>query len=153
MFALNVSQVREVLDMIAITKVPKSPAFMKGVINVRGTVVPVIDLRIKFGIPVKKTDLETRIIIMDIILDNESTVIGALADSVHEVKDLDPSQIEAPPRLGARWRSDFIKGIGKTDDTFIMILDIDRVFSSDELAFIGEVESAVPLPKEAVAEG
>ena len=153
MFALNVSQVREVLDMIAITKVPKSPAFMKGVINVRGSVVPVIDLRVKFGIPEKKTDLNTRIIIMDLVLDNESTVIGALADSVHEVKDLDPSAIENPPRLGARWRSDFIKGIGKSDDTFIMILDIDRVFSSDDLAFIGEVESETPLPKEAVAEG
>ena len=153
LFALNVSQVREVLDMSPITKVPKSPGFMKGVINVRGSVVPVIDLRIKFGLPEKETDLETRIIIMDLVLDDESTVIGALADSVHEVKDLDQSRIEAPPKLGARWRSEFIKGIGKSDDQFIMILDIDRVFSSDELAFIGEVESASALPETKSAAG
>ncbi|MCP4351916.1 MAG: chemotaxis protein CheW [Desulfobacterales bacterium] len=140
-FALDVAQVREVLDLSTITKVPGSPDFMRGVINVRGSVVPVIDLRLKFGLPQTDNTVDTRIVVMEISLEGEITVLGSLADSVDEVMELEPGFIEKPPRIGARWRIEFIKGIGKKDDQFIIILDIDRVFSSDELALVETTDS------------
>ena len=133
-FALDVAQVREVLDMSIITKVPGTPDFMRGVINVRGNVVPVMDLRVKFGMSRTEHCVDTRIIVMEILMDREVTVLGTLADSVNEVIDLDASQIEPPPNIGMRWRTEFIRGIGKRNDMFIILLDIDRVFSSEELA-------------------
>ncbi len=142
-FALDVAQVREVLDLSTITKVPGSPDFMRGVINVRGSVVPVIDLRLKFGLPQTDNTVDTRIVVMEISLEGEITVLGSLADSVDEVMELEPSYIEKPPRIGARWRIEFIKGIGKKDDNFIIILDIDRVFSSDELALVETTDTKV----------
>lgn len=144
-FALEVAQVREVLDMITITKVPRSPEFMRGVINVRGSVVPVVDLRLKFGLSKTESSMDTRIIVMDLFLDGENTTIGALADSVNEVMDLDSSQIEPPPKIGMRWRTEFIRGIGKHDGQFIILLDIDRVFTSDELVI---AENTEPKPGE-----
>lgn len=143
-FALDVIQVREVLDMSAITKVPRAPDFMRGVINVRGSVVPVVDLRLKFGLPKAEQTLDTRIVVMELCLDDEPTVLGAIADSVHEVLELDPGQIEKSPRIGTRWRTEFIRGIGKQDDQFIIILDIDRVFSTDELALVEESGTVDP---------
>ncbi len=139
-FALDVAQVREVLDMITITKVPRSPAFMRGVINVRGSVVPVVDLRLKFGLSKTETSMDTRIIVMDLFLDGESTILGALADSVYEVMELNSVNIEPPPKIGMRWRTEFIKGIGKHDGKFIILLDIDRIFSTDELAMIDPLD-------------
>ncbi len=135
-FALDVGQVREVLDMGTITKVPRAPEFMRGVINVRGNVVPVVDLRRKFGLSKTEKTVDTRIVVMELNLDDELTVLGALADAVHEVIELEAVHIEAPPRIGSRWRIEFIKGIGKRDDQFIILLDIDRVFSTDELAMV-----------------
>ena len=140
-FALDVAQVREVLDLTTITKVPRSPEFMRGVINVRGSVVPVVDLRLKFGLPQAENTMNTRIIVMEIALDGETTVLGAIADSVQEVIELDPGLIEQPPRIGSRWRTEFIKGIGKRDGGFIIILDIDRIFSTDELALVDEADA------------
>lgn len=135
-FALNVSQVREVLDLTLITKVPQAPEFMRGVINVRGSVVPVVDMRVKFGLPGTDDTLDTRIIVMELLLDGEMSTLGALADSVHEVVEMEPEQIEAPPKIGMRWKTEFIRGIGKRKDDFVIILDIDRVFSVDELALV-----------------
>ncbi|MBU0674210.1 MAG: chemotaxis protein CheW [Proteobacteria bacterium] len=140
LFALDVFQVREVLDIAAITKIPRALDFMRGIINVRGTVVPVIDMRIKFGMsPIEQT-LDSRIVVMELDLDGEITVLGALADSVHEVMELEANQIEPPPKIGSRWRTDFIKGVGKRNDQFILVLDVDRVFSADELTRIASVE-------------
>jgi purine-binding chemotaxis protein CheW len=136
LFALDVSQVREVLDMDTITKVPKSLPFMRGVINVRGSVVPVIDLRVKFDMSQTEQTVDTRIVVMELSLDGETTVLGCLADSVHEVIELEPAQIQPPPRIGSRWRTEFMKGIGARNDQFILILDINRVFSSEELVSI-----------------
>jgi purine-binding chemotaxis protein CheW len=144
LFALNVSQVREVLDLTTITKVPRAPAFMRGVINVRGSVVPVVDMRTKFGLEQVSDTQDTRTIVLDLSMDGETTVIGALADSVHEVIELDPAQIEAPPKIGMRWKSEFIKGIGKRNDAFIIILDIDRVFSAEEMALVGATSGSAP---------
>ena len=133
LFALDVSQVQEILDVTAITKVPRSADFMRGVINVRGNVVPVADLRVKFGLPPTETTLDTRIVVMEVLIENEATILGALADSVHNVMDIGRHQIEPPPRIGAKQDARFIKGIGKQEDQFIIILDIDKVFSGEEI--------------------
>ena len=151
-FALDVGKVLEVLDLSRITKVPRSADFMCGVINVRGSVVPVVDLRLKLGIAEGERTKDTRIVVMEIDLEGERTVLGAMADSVHEVLELEPGQIEESPKIGARWRTEFIKGIGKRDDEFIIILDIDRVFSSDELAVVQEAAGEKSQSEEPAAE-
>jgi purine-binding chemotaxis protein CheW len=125
-----------VLDYTTITKVPKMPQFMRGVINLRGGVVPVIDLRLKFGLNMSDNTVDTCIIIMEINLDGETTLLGALADSVQEVITLDSGMIEPPPKIGTRLNTEFIKGMGKKNDDFIILLDIDRVFSSEELSLV-----------------
>ncbi len=135
-FALDISKVREVLDFTTVTKVPKTPEFMRGVINLRGSVVPVVDLRLKFGMSRTEKTVNTCIIITEVTVDNETTVLGALADSVQEVMDLEPGQIEAAPKIGTRLNTEFIRGMGKRDNSFVIILDIDKVFSIDELAMV-----------------
>lgn len=154
MFAIDVLQVREVLDLSSITKVPRAPEFMRGVINVRGSVVPVIDLRLKFGMAKTEQTIDTRIVVMELNIEGEQAILGAMADSVHDVMDMDPEQIEDPPKIGSRWRTEFIKGIGKKDDQFLILLDIDRVFSTDELALVDETSTGVDGEKvpEAAAE-
>lgn len=134
LFALDIGKVREVLDFTSITKVPQTPDYMRGVINLRGSVVPVVDMRIKFGMTMSETTVHTCVIIVEVEMDGEKVVMGAMADAVQEVLDLEPEQIEPPPRLGTKMNSDFIRGMGKLNDQFIIILDIDRVFSTDDLA-------------------
>jgi len=144
-FVFNITRVREVLELKSVTKVPQTPDFMRGVINLRGSVVPVIDLRLKFGMSrTEKTD-NTSIIILEVSIAGESTILGALSDSVQEVIDLDPEYIEAAPKIGTKLNTEFIKGMGKKDDEFIIILDIDRIFSAEELALVQSAGS-VPLP-------
>lgn len=133
-FALDIGQVKEVLDFTTATRVPRTPDFMRGVINLRGAVVPVVDLRLKFGMSKTEQTVSTCVIITEIVVDRERTVVGALADSVLEVIDLDAGQIEPAPRLGTRLNTDFLKGIGKHNEQFMLILDINQVFSADELA-------------------
>ncbi|MEW5902538.1 MAG: chemotaxis protein CheW, partial [Acidobacteriota bacterium] len=135
-FALDIAKVREVLDFTAVTKVPRTPDFMRGVINLRGNVVPVVDMRLKFGMSGTEKTVNTCIIITEIDIEEEKTVIGALADSVQEVIELEPEQIEPAPRIGTRLKTEFIRGMGKRDDHFIIILDIDKVFSTDELLLV-----------------
>lgn len=133
-FALDIGKVREVLDFCSVTKVPQTPDFMRGVINLRGNVVPVVDMRLKFGmVPAEKT-VNTCIIIVEVAVDGEITVLGAIADSVQEVLDLEPEQIEPAPRIGTKLNTDFIRGMGKRDERFLMILDVDKVFSCGEMA-------------------
>ncbi len=138
-FALDISKVREVLDFTMITKVPRTPEFMRGVINLRGNVVPVVDMRLKFGMTKTENTVNTCIIIVEIYLDGETTILGALSDSVQEVIDLEPGQIEPAPKIGTRLRTEFIRGMGKRDGQFIIILDIDKVFSADELSIVKDV--------------
>ena len=133
-FALDIGKVREVLDFTAVTKVPQTPDFMRGVINLRGNVVPVVDMRLKFGMSQTEKTVNTCVIITEIDVDGETTVVGAMADSVQEVLDLEPEQIEPPPRIGSKMNTDFIMGMGKHNDQFIIILNIDKVFSGIELA-------------------
>lgn len=139
-YAIDIKQVREVLDFTDVTRVPRMPDFMRGVINLRGGVVPVVDLRLKFGMTATEKTVDTCIIIMEIIIDGNIALLGALADSVQEVLDLEPDQIEPAPKIGTRLRTDFIKGMGKKNEAFIILLDIDRVFSSEELVGVQETD-------------
>jgi purine-binding chemotaxis protein CheW len=116
-----------------VTKVPRTPDFMRGVINLRGNVVPVVDMRLKLGLSQTERTVNTCVVITEVDVDGEKTVLGALADSVQEVIELDPGQIVPPPRMGTRIDTDVIRGMGKRDDHFLIILDIDRVFTADEM--------------------
>jgi len=135
-FALDITKVREVLDFTTVTKVPRTPDFMRGVINLRGSVVPVVDLRLKFGMSVTEKTVNTCIIIVEVNVDDETTILGALADSVQEVMDLEPDHIEPAPKIGTRLDTEFIKGMGKHNNDFVIILDIDKVFTTGELAVV-----------------
>jgi purine-binding chemotaxis protein CheW len=146
-FALDITKVREVLDYTIVTKVPRTPDFMRGVINLRGSVVPVVDLRLKFGMSATESGVNTCIIITEVQVDNETVVLGALADAVQEVLDLDPGSIAPPPRIGTKLRTEFIKGMGKQNDRFIIILDIDKVFSVDELSTVRQDETSTNSPQ------
>jgi purine-binding chemotaxis protein CheW len=147
-FAFDISKVREVLDFTTITKVPRTPEFMRGVINLRGSVVPVVDLRLKFGMTKTEKTVNTCIIITEVSMDGETAILGVLADSVKAVLDLDAENIEPAPKIGSRMQTEFIRGMGKHNERFIMILDIDKVFSNEELALVhaersGQVGDAV----------
>jgi len=133
-FALDVAKVREILELTSITKVPQTPDYMRGVINLRGSVVPVVDMRLKFGMGITGQTVNTCIIVVEVTLDGDAIVLGALADSVQEVVEMEPGSIEPPPHIGTRLDTTFIKGMGKIDDHFVMVLDIDMIFSSTELA-------------------
>jgi purine-binding chemotaxis protein CheW len=140
LFAVDVAKVREVLDYTVITKIPRTPEYMRGVINLRGSVVPVIDLRLKFGMSKTENKTDTCVIVLEIEMEEETVVLGALADSVQEVFELEPEQIDPAPRFGTKFKSDFLKGMGKKDEKFIMILEIDKVFTSEELLVMQESE-------------
>lgn len=144
-FAVNVQQVKEILDVINITRVPQMPDYMLGVINLRGSVVPVIDLRSKFGMEKQEQSRESCIVVLEIDFDGERVVIGALTDAVREVLVLASEQIEPPPRLGMKLRSEFIRGMGKQGENFIIILDIDKIFSNDELYTINAAEERMNM--------
>jgi purine-binding chemotaxis protein CheW len=148
LFAINVAKVREVLEVSAITRVPTAPDYMRGVVNVRGKAIPVVDLRRRFGLPLAAGTVSTRIIVMELQIDGETTVLGGIADSVHEVIELDPANLNPPPRIAMRWRTEFIQGMGRRGDEFIIVLDVNAVFASEELALVGqaagEAMEAVP---------
>lgn len=135
-YAVEVYDVREVLEFTTITKVPRTQEFMRGVINLRGSVVPVIDLKLKFELGKTEHTVDTSIIVMEIEVGGERTILGTLADSVQEVITLDTANIEPPPQIGTTIRTDFIRGIGKQDEAFVILLDIKRVFSEEDLAAI-----------------
>jgi purine-binding chemotaxis protein CheW len=146
-YAIGVAKVREVLEHTKITKLPRTAMFMKGIINLRGAGVPVIDLRLKFGLPETPITKDTSIIVMEVESQDGNVVVGALADSVHEVVDIEEKAIEPAPRFGTRLAAEFIKGVGKKDDAFIIILDIDKIFNAEEITVLAtgseEVASAV----------
>ncbi len=139
LFAINVSKVLEILEMKPITKVPKSPLFMKGVINLRGNILPLIDTRNKFSMQAEDFTIDTCIIVLTINNDNDTLLVGAIVDSVQKVIDIPTESIQPSMSMGAIYREDFLTGIGKVDEDFIMILNIDKVFSAEDLSVM-EVE-------------
>lgn len=132
-FALDVGKVREILEITTITKVPRTPEFMRGVFNLRGSVVPVVDLRLLFGMGRSERTVDSCIIVVEVNLDGETLVLGALADAVQEVVELEPDRIEPAPTIGTGLNTDFIGGMCDVGGRFVMILDMDTVFSSGTL--------------------
>lgn len=132
-FAAHVSKVLSIMEMIKITKVPKSPEYMQGVINLRGQVLPVVDTRIKFGMTPTQFTANTCIVVMEVEVNGEYVQVGTLVDSVQEVLEIGGDQIQPPPSIGNKYKSEFISGMAKMDEHFIMMLDMDHVFSAEEM--------------------
>ena len=132
-FATEISKVREVLEYTQVTPVPRSPEFMQGVINLRGSVVPVVDLRLQFGMAPTETTVDSCIIIIEVNIEGKTTVLGALADSVQEVINLLPEQLEAAPSFGSRIDNAFVQYMGKLEDRFVIVLDMNKVFSHEQI--------------------
>jgi len=139
-YAVNVTNVTSVVEFADITKVPQTPDYMRGIINLRGSVVPVIDLKLKFGMGETGKTIDSGILIMEVKDGEETVTFGVLADSVEEVIELEPSQIEPTPKLGTSVDTEFIKGMGKKDEEFLIILDIEKIFSEEELIEVSETE-------------
>ncbi len=133
-FAVPAGIVREILDLVPVTEVPNAPLFAAGLINVRGKVVPLADLRVPLAMERIPPTIDSRIVVVEVDLAGEPTIVGILADKVHEVTEIAEAAMEQTPRIGMRWRPEFIKGIGKRGDDFIIILDIDRVFAVSDTA-------------------
>jgi purine-binding chemotaxis protein CheW len=130
LFAVEAGSVREILDLVPITEVPNASPFVGGLINVRGRVVPLADLRVMFDMDRPAPDADTRIVVMEIDIDGEPTVAAILADKVHDVTDIETASIEEAPRVGMRWRPDFIAGIGKRNGQFIIIPNLAKIFET-----------------------
>ncbi len=131
-FAIEATDVREILDLVPITEVPGSAPIVGGLINVRGKVVPLADPRLAFGMEQKPPTIDTRIVVIEVVIDGEPITIGIRADKVYEVTDLAAASLEETPRIGMRWRPEFIRCIGKRGNDFIVVLDIGRVFGHGE---------------------
>ena len=144
-FGIDVLKVREILDYTDVTRVPRSPDYMLGVINLRGSVVPVVDLRKRFGITAGERSKDNCIIVLEISLGEELLKVGIIGDMVEEVIDLRSEQIEPPPKLGTQLQADFIVGMGKQGDDFIILLDIDKIFSGDELDLVQTIGEPHPV--------
>ncbi len=129
-FALEASYVREILDLVPVTEVPTSNPFARGLINVRGKIVPLADLRYKLGMEERPPTIDTRIVVIELDLDGDLTTIGLLAEKVHEVTSIAAAEMEETPKIGMIWRREYIRGVGKRDDDFIVVLDIAAIFSS-----------------------
>ena len=144
LFAIEAMHVREILDLVTITEVPNSDPFVNGLINVRGKVVPLADLRIKLGIEQKPPTIDTRIVVLEIESDGEPLTVGIRADKVHEVVEVAASSLQETPKVGMKWRPEFIRCIGKRGDNFMVVLDIVRVFSAtaQEDAAVPKLEAA-----------
>lgn len=138
LFASHVNYVLKILEMQHITEVPKSPPFMKGVINLRGNVLPVIDARIKFGINATEYTSRTCILVLSLILEGDKVEVGVIVDAVQDVVEYDSSNIQPTPGLGSKYKSDFIEGVMKINDRFVMVLNMNSVFSNDEIIDIQE---------------
>ncbi len=136
LFSIEVQNVREILDISTITRVPGTPRFMRGIINVRGSIVPVADLRMKLGLAETKQTSHTRIIVLELSVQGEILQIGAMADAVEDVFSVEPAQIEKPPKIGTRWKTEHVKGIGKKEGQFFLILDIHKLFLKEDAALL-----------------
>lgn len=145
-FAIPVITIREIIEYGHLTNVPMVPDFIQGVVNLRGNVVPVISIATKFGLEVKPVDKRTCIIILDAKIDGAIVVMGVVVDKVLQVIEIPDSCIEPAPTLGASIRTDFIKGMGRLDDNFIIILDIVQVLSAEEIALVHDIHKDTVLP-------
>jgi len=143
-FAVEAGIVSEILDMVPLTLVPNAPAYAPALINVRGRVVPLVDFRVRLGMESRGTSIDTRIVVVEVLIEGEPTIIGILADKVYEVTEIDLETIDQTPRVGMRWRSEFIRGIGRRGGDFLIILDIERIIACEAGAVEGENHKGTP---------
>jgi purine-binding chemotaxis protein CheW len=141
-YAISIQRVKEIMEYTTVTKVPKVPKWIRGVINLRGNVVPVVDLTVRFGLEESPVTRTTCIVIVEIEQDSERTVMGVIADAVNQVIDLAPKDIEEPPAFGTRVRLDYLIGMGKLGKKFALILNIDSVLSNTELLTVSTLQAA-----------
>ena len=139
LFAANVSKVIEILEVPKITKVPRSPDFMRGVVNLRGNVLSVIDSRTKFGLPPTADTINTCIIVMIVNVEGQDITMGVIVDAVQEVMEIEESNIQALPEIGSKYKTEFIEGMVKRDDQFIMILNMNLLFSAHEVTLLQDI--------------
>ena len=139
--AIGILRIREIIEYDVVTKVPAMPPWVRGVMNLRGAVVPVIDLTVKFGLPESPVTKRTCIVIAEVELDGEPTVMGIVVDAVSQVLELSSADIEPPPAFGTSVKVDYLLGLGKFGDRFVLLLDIDRVLSAAELLKAASLES------------
>lgn len=133
-FAIGILSIKEIIEYGNLTEVPRMPEFIRGVINLRGAVVPVIDLGARFGKQATAVSRRTCIVIIEVLHEGEQQVVGVMVDAVNEVLDIPATEIEPAPSFGAKIRSDFIRGMGKVEGKFVIILDVDHVLSLDEMS-------------------
>jgi purine-binding chemotaxis protein CheW len=148
-YAIGILRVREIIEYDVVTHVPATPPWIRGVINLRGAVVPVVDLSVKFGLPETPVSRRTCIVIVEVELEGQQTAMGVIADLVSQVIDLRPEDVEPPPPFGTRVRVDFLKGMGKLGKRFALVLDIDRVLSASELL----LATSLDVPADEAVEG
>lgn len=142
LFAANVGKVLEILEIPKITKVPRSPAFMRGVVNLRGNVLPVIDTRVKFGLPPAADTINSCILVLSVALEDRQITLGAIVDTVLEVLEISADTIQAVPTVGSRYKTEFIDGMVKLNDQFIMLLNLDLVFTTEEALLLSDVSQS-----------
>ena len=140
-FAVEVHRVHEILDLVPIVRLPNAPAHVLGMIDVRRRAVPVVDLRVKLGLSATIATPHSRILVLDVDVGGKTIVLGLLADRVYEVTDLADHAIEPPPDIGMRWRSDYIRGVGRRGQSFVIIFDLSRLFSEDEVPLLGDAQT------------
>ncbi len=144
MFAVGILNVKEIIEYGNLTEIPMMPTFIRGVINLRGAVVPVVDLAARFGGKISDVQRRTCIVIVEVTQEDAKHDIGIMVDAVSEVLEIQANEIEPPPSFGAKIRADFIAGMGKVAGKFVIILQIDRVLSVDEMALLANVAEASP---------
>lgn len=145
-FGIEILKVQEILGILPVTKVPRTPDFVRGVINLRGKVIPVLDLRSKFDLPRQEDGKRTCIIVAQIESDNGMMIMGVIVDEVSEVLNIQPDQIENAPHFGEGIHTDFILGMGKVGQKVVMLLDVDKVLSATELKTLETVNSKESTP-------
>jgi len=146
-FAVPVEAVLEILDMQSVFRVPEAPPYVLGLIDLRGRSVPVLDLRTRLGLPAIEPTETTRILVLEVTVSGRPLVLGLVADRVFEVMALDAKDIEPPPDIGVRWRSEYIRGVGHRDARFVIIFDLARLFATDGAVALDDAS----MPERAVA--
>ena len=147
-YAIGIVKVKEIIEFEAVTTVPNTPIWIRGVTNLRGKVVPVVDLAVKFGLPASRISKFSCIIVTEVVFQGENLTMGVLADSVSQVMDLSADEIEQTPPFGTRVKTEYLLGMGALGKKFCLILDIDKVLSADELLAVTE-----SVTDEAIADG
>jgi purine-binding chemotaxis protein CheW len=138
-FAIGIMAIKEIIEYASLTEVPMMPAYVRGVINLRGAVVPVLDLPVRFGKAASAVTKRTCIVIIEVMLGSERHVLGLVVDAVNAVLDIPSSDIEPPPAFGASIRTEFIRGMVKVNSKFVILLDVEHVLAADELQALTEI--------------